>query len=210
MSPSLLVRCLGWEFQIYCYTVNPSQKINYIAFDLCYGHNSLSDHFIIKFFASIIFSLLPIRIYFLMNVVFWMLATKCHFDSVAPNMFFRCFENRLSFLRLFTKNVHRWRGCNLKNHIRALLRDARFMKSHFSTINKNYIRLLVILADLNGSSGSISDLKPKGPGFESQIRQGYICWWCGSKRSGCVMNVSPCGSKVKEFALKFPKNLITN
>jgi hypothetical protein len=65
-------------------------------------------------------------------------------------------------------------------------------------------------ADLNGSVGSISDLKPKGPGFESQIRQGYICWWRGSKRSGCVMNVSPCGFKVKEFALKFPKNLITN
>jgi hypothetical protein len=60
-------------------------------------------------------------------------------------------------------------------------------------------------ADLNGSVGSISDLKPKGPGFESRIRQGYICWWCGSKRSGCVMNVSPCGFKVKEFALKFPK-----
>jgi hypothetical protein len=28
-------------------------------------------------------------------------------------------------------------------------------------------------ADLNGSVGSISDLKPKGPGFESRIRQGY-------------------------------------
>jgi hypothetical protein len=42
------------------------------------------------------------------------------------------------------------------------------------------------LFDLNGSSGSIVDLKPKGPGFESRIRQGYICWWCGSKRSGCV------------------------
>jgi hypothetical protein len=54
------------------------------------------------------------------------------------------------------------------------------------------------MADLNGSSGSIADLKPKGPGFGSQIRQGYICWWCGTKRSGCVhalfiiMNVSPC------------------
>jgi hypothetical protein len=32
-------------------------------------------------------------------------------------------------------------------------------------------------ADLNGSSGCIADLKPKGPGYESQIRQGYICWW---------------------------------
>jgi hypothetical protein len=29
-------------------------------------------------------------------------------------------------------------------------------------------------ADLNGSVGSISDLKPKGPGFESRIRQGYV------------------------------------
>jgi hypothetical protein len=58
--------------------------------------------------------------------------------------------------------------------------------------------------------GSISDLKPKGLGLESLIRQGYICWWRGSKRSGCVMNASPCGFKVKEFALKFPKNLITN
>jgi hypothetical protein len=47
----------------------------------------------------------------------------------------------------------------------------------------------IFLADLNGTSGSISDLKPKGPGLESQIRQGYICWWRGSKRSGCVMNV---------------------
>jgi hypothetical protein len=65
-------------------------------------------------------------------------------------------------------------------------------------------------ADLNGSVGSISDLKPKDPGFESRIRQGYICWWRGSKRSGCVMNVSPCGFKMKEFTLKFPKNLITN
>jgi hypothetical protein len=60
-------------------------------------------------------------------------------------------------------------------------------------------------ADLNGSSDSIADLKPKGLGFESQIRQGYICWWCGSKRSGCVINVSPCGFKVKGFALIFPK-----
>jgi hypothetical protein len=64
----------------------------------------------------------------------------------------------------------------------------------------------LIWANLNGSSG----LKPKGPGFESQIRQSYKCWWYGSKRSGCVMNVSPCGFKVKGFALKFPKNLITN
>jgi hypothetical protein len=37
-----------------------------------------------------------------------------------------------------------------------------------------------------------------------------ICWWHGSKLSGCVMNVSPCGFKVNEFALKFSKNLITN
>jgi hypothetical protein len=51
-------------------------------------------------------------------------------------------------------------------------------------------------------------LKPKSHGFESQIRQGYICWWLGAKRSGCVMNVSPCGFKVKEFALKFSKYLI--
>jgi hypothetical protein len=64
------------------------------------------------------------------------------------------------------------------------------------------------LADLNGSVGSVSDLKPKGHGFESRTKQGYICWWSGSKRG--VMNVSPCGFKVKEFALKFPKNLITN
>jgi hypothetical protein len=30
------------------------------------------------------------------------------------------------------------------------------------------------VADLNGSVGSISDLKPKGPGFKSRIRQGDI------------------------------------
>jgi hypothetical protein len=36
---------------------------------------------------------------------------------------------------------------------------------------------MIMIADLNGSVGSISDLKPKGPGFESRIRQGEICWW---------------------------------
>jgi hypothetical protein len=76
--------------------------------------------------------------------------------------------------------------------------------------NSVFCDLYLPKANLNGSSGSISDLKPKGPGFESQIRQGYICWWRGSKRSGCVMNVSPCGFQVKGFALMFPKNLITN
>jgi hypothetical protein len=30
------------------------------------------------------------------------------------------------------------------------------------------------LADVNGSVGSIADLKSKGPGFESQIRQGFF------------------------------------
>jgi hypothetical protein len=28
--------------------------------------------------------------------------------------------------------------------------------------------------DLNGSVGSIADLKPKGPGFESRIGQGFF------------------------------------
>jgi hypothetical protein len=28
--------------------------------------------------------------------------------------------------------------------------------------------------DLNGSVGSIADLKPKGPGFESRISQGFF------------------------------------
>ena len=32
----------------------------------------------------------------------------------------------------------------------------------------------ICLADLNGSVGSIADLKPKGPGFESRIRQGLF------------------------------------
>jgi hypothetical protein len=59
-------------------------------------------------------------------------------------------------------------------------------------------------------AGSIADLKPKGSGFESQISQVNLCWGCGSKRSGCVMNISPSGFKVKGFALMFPKNLITN
>jgi hypothetical protein len=70
--------------------------------------------------------------------------------------------------------------------------------------------LIKLKVDLNGSSGSIADLESKGPGFESQVKQGYICWWCGSKRSGCVINVSPSGFKVKGFALMFQKNLITN
>jgi hypothetical protein len=43
--------------------------------------------------------------------------------------------------------------------------------------------------------------KPKGPGFESRIRQGYRC----------VMNVSPCGYEVTGNAhSRFQKNLITN
>jgi hypothetical protein len=36
--------------------------------------------------------------------------------------------------------------------------------------------LKFVFADLNGLVGSISYLKPKGPEFESRIRQGSICW----------------------------------
>jgi hypothetical protein len=41
------------------------------------------------------------------------------------------------------------------------------------------ILLIIILRifskdDLNGSVGSIADLKPKGPGFESRISQGFF------------------------------------
>jgi hypothetical protein len=82
-------------------------------------------------------------------------------------------------------------------------------KKTFKIFGMKPILSFLYKVDLNGSVGSISDLKPKGPGFESRIRQGYICWLRGSKRSGCVMNDSPCGFEVKEFALKFPKNMIT-
>jgi hypothetical protein len=60
----------------------------------------------------------------------------------------------------------------------------RFFKhtfEHFQRFSKLSFAF-VFLADLSGSVGGISDLKPKGTGFESRIRQGYICWWSfGSK-----------------------------
>jgi hypothetical protein len=37
------------------------------------------------------------------------------------------------------------------------------------------LKIFLPVADLNGSVVSIFDLKPKGPGFESQIKQGYTC-----------------------------------
>jgi hypothetical protein len=40
------------------------------------------------------------------------------------------------------------------------------------TKNKDFQRPTV--DDLNGSVGSIADLKPKGPGFESRISQGFF------------------------------------
>jgi hypothetical protein len=86
--------------------------------------------------------------------------------------------------------------------------------AQFNTLGEvtiqSFVQEMSSSVDLNGSSGSIADLKHKCSGFESQKRQGYICWLCGSKRSGCVINVGPCGFKVKGFALMFPKNLITN
>jgi hypothetical protein len=36
-----------------------------------------------------------------------------------------------------------------------------------------YIPISFIIDDLNGSVGSIADLTPKGPGFESQISHGF-------------------------------------
>jgi hypothetical protein len=43
----------------------------------------------------------------------------------------------------------------------------------------------VVTGDLNGSVGSIADLKPKGPGFESRISQGFFlhCVHCGRSRT---------------------------
>jgi hypothetical protein len=41
--------------------------------------------------------------------------------------------------------------------------------------NSPYFELIIInFDDLNGSVGSIADLKPKGPGFESRISQGFF------------------------------------
>jgi hypothetical protein len=84
----------------------------------------------------------------------------------------------------------------------------------FST--KNLVLLLMIFfffADLNGSSGSIVDLKPKGSGFESQIRQGIV----GNTTRGCRLwkvknsgykNSSPTEAHLHSFVNFYNKKFV--
>jgi hypothetical protein len=41
-------------------------------------------------------------------------------------------------------------------------------------LTKFFLVILYVIYDLNGSVGSIADLKPKGQGFESRISQGFF------------------------------------
>jgi hypothetical protein len=61
--------------------------------------------------------------------------------------------------------------------------------------------------DLNGTVGSISDLKPKDPGFESRIRQGlYVDKCCGSERN-FWLDIGRNSPKWKKFAKILGRNL---
>jgi hypothetical protein len=60
----------------------------------------------------------------------------------------------------------------------CILRILKFRFLRVATLERFFEVLLFrlefgILDDLNGSVGSIADLIPKGPGFESQISHGF-------------------------------------
>jgi hypothetical protein len=65
------------------------------------------------------------------------------------------------------KNYH---FCDLLNvlNFKNVSLYVNFENNIFVTSSGTY------LDDLNGSVGSIADLVPKGPGFESQISQGFF------------------------------------
>jgi hypothetical protein len=63
----------------------------------------------------------------------------------------------------------------LEFQIKELLK-VLFEEKSLNSHERYKMRFGVIIADLNGSKGSNADLKPKGLGFESQIRQSFICW----------------------------------
>jgi hypothetical protein len=52
--------------------------------------------------------------------------------------------------------------------------SGEWSKRHMFFGPKSVILKHITYDDINGSVGSIADLKPKGPGFESRISQGFF------------------------------------